>query len=196
MTFNIIDQIMHRYSYILILLVLSIAAIAQDVIMVEYNLVTKDSISHNFGTVDLFEDSGATPSRISDEDLRPQIHELVAAIANANIIDSASVGYSGEQTVQYGRFELLYKSATLSECLALTYHENAVVRGYAFWGLAKKHYKDIEAVFDRFSDDKTIVLVFQGCLGDQVPLSLYARWVVTPQMFDSDCKKLASLRKE
>ena len=71
-----------------------------------------------------------------------------------------------------------------------------MVRGYAFWGLAKKHYKDIEAVFDRFSDDKTIVLVFQGCLGDQVPLSLYARWVVTPQMFDSDCKKLASLRKE
>jgi len=140
------------------------------------------------------DDSGLTSSVIKEAQLRPQINKLANAIAE-NVIHSAAVGYTGEKTIEYDRFEQLYNSTTSDECLILISHRNAAVRGYAFWALAKKHYTDLDAVYEKLSDDNTLVHVMQGCLGDLVPLHEFTRWVVTPKMFDLECKKLNSLGK-
>ena len=122
--------------------------------------------------------------------IRKEIRKIAKKIGKGKEIHSKAIGFGGERTSQYDRFELLTKKATIEELVELMEHPKPAVRGYAFWGLAKKHYKDLEEIFVRHANDEELVLQQQGCMAGDVPVIDFMRWVVMPQMLDTECKKL------
>lgn len=122
--------------------------------------------------------------------IRKEIRKIVAKIAKGNEIHSECIGYSCKITSQYKHFERLIKKANLEELVELTKHPQPVVRGYAFWGLAKKHYEDLAEIFVAHANDEELVFQMDGCTGGDMPLIDFMTWVVTPRMIDVNCKKL------
>jgi len=117
------------------------------------------------------------------QDLRPEVSELVQKISN-----SGSLGF--DQDHQYQRFTHLNAIAGTEELVLLTNHESPAVRGYAFWSLAKRNYPELKSIFIAHLDDKAKVLQKNGCMvGDESVIS-FMKQVVTPYMYDPDCKKL------
>ena len=121
--------------------------------------------------------------------IRKEIKKLVEKIGKENIIHSDAVGFSGEKTAQYERFERLIKEATIEELVELMGHPKPAVRGYAFWALAKKHYKDLDNIYVQHAKDGELVFQLDGCMGGDLPLISFMRMVITPRVLDSDCKK-------
>ena len=124
------------------------------------------------------------PEKISKE-----VSEIVKQIAKGNIINSSMVGVAALKTPQYERFEQLIKIATTEELLELMEHKNPAVRGYTFWALAKRHYENLEEVLITHIKDKEVVATQSGCSTFEQPLIDFMKSVVTPGMFDLDCKK-------
>lgn len=122
--------------------------------------------------------------------IRKEIRKIVVKIAEGDELHSEFIGYSGKTTRQYKHFERLIKKASLEEMVELTEHPQPVVRGYAFWGLAKKHYEDLEKIFIAHANDEELVFQMDGCTGGDMPLIDFMTWVVTPRMIDVNCKKL------
>lgn len=118
------------------------------------------------------------------------IRQLVKAIAKQNEVHSNAVGITGQTTPQYHRFESLLEQATSEELIELCEHSIPCVRAYAFWGLAKKQYAQLEDIFMAHAADTQPVYQIQGCFGGEIPLIDWMTWVVRPQMLDLECKKL------
>ena len=118
------------------------------------------------------------------------VRQIAKDIANENEIHNAAVSVAGVKTPQYRRFEELLKKATLNELLELVEHSNPAVRGYAFWGLAKRQFAKLEAVLMAHAADEQLVYQIQGCLGGDIQVIDFMLLLVTPQMVDWDCKKL------
>ena len=124
-------------------------------------------------------------------DGNPSLTRLLAdSLAVTNQIHGPYVGFSGERTAQYWRFETLTELADCGELLELSNHPNAVVRGYAFWGLARKHYSDLDSLLMVHAHDETPVIEIQGGVMNQIPLIEFMLWVVNPDMMDSESLKL------
>lgn len=112
------------------------------------------------------------------------ISELVEAIAKNGSL-------SFDQDAQYSNFEQLLEVAYIEDLIQLTDHDAPAVRGYAFWGLAKKNYEGLEDIFRAHIDDRAKVISRNGCLvGDNTVIG-FMRQVVTPYMYDPHCKKLS-----
>ncbi len=122
--------------------------------------------------------------------IRKDIRKIADKIGKFNKIYTEAIGFGGVRTKQYDRFEKLIKVSTIDELVELTNHPKPAVRGYAFWGLAKKYYTDLEVVFIAHANDEELVFQMQGCIGGYVPVIDFMRWVVSPQMIDIKCKKL------
>ena len=73
-------------------------------------------------------------------------------------------------------------------------HKSPVVRGYAFWGLAKQYYKDLDNLYEQHKNDSEYVNQIEGCIGGEIPLNAFLTWVVTPNRLDLECKKLKKRR--
>ena len=122
--------------------------------------------------------------------IRKEIRKIARKIGIGEEIHSKSVGFGGERTSRYDRFELLAKKATMEELVELMGHPKPAVRGYAFWGLAKKHYKNLEDIFVKHANDEEYVLLVEGCMASEIRVIDFMRFVVMPQMLDTECKKL------
>lgn len=118
------------------------------------------------------------------------VRQIVKDIAKENEIHGIAVGYGGVKTSQYRRFEGLYTKASVEELIELVEHPNPAVRGYAFWGLAKRHDEKLETIIMAHATDSQFVYQIDGCIGGEIPVTEFMRWVVTPQMIDWECKKL------
>lgn len=122
--------------------------------------------------------------------IRKEIRKIAIKIGKFNEIHSEAIGVGGERTKQYDRFEKLVEKATIDELIELTEHPKPAVRGYAFWGLAKKYYDNLEEIFVSHANDEEEVFQMQGCFGGEIAVIEFMRMVVMPQMLDMDCKKL------
>ena len=115
---------------------------------------------------------------------------LTDSLAHTNQIHGPYVGFSGQRTPQYKRFEKLMELADCRELLEFSKHPNAVVRGYAFWGLARKQYPKLDSVLIAHAHDEAPVLEIQGGVMNQIPLVSFMMWVVDPDMMDAESRKL------
>lgn len=125
------------------------------------------------------------------EKIRKDIQKLVKKIEKYDRIDSEAIGYSGERTNQYNRFEKLTEKAFLEELIELTNHPNAAVRGYSFWSLAKLHYNNLEEIFVKHANDEEFVFMMDGCIPEELPVIEFMRQVAMPDVLDNQCKKLS-----
>ncbi len=134
----------------------------------------------------------AQPS--AQEFLSPQsrepLHVLTDSLAGVNELHGPYVGFSGAVSGQYQNFLELVDTAKAEALLALMQHPNAVVRGYAFWGLAREHYEKLDSVLLSHARDEAPVRFIQGGMVTELPLVDFLQWVVNPQLLDGDCKKL------
>ena len=115
---------------------------------------------------------------------------LVDSMAAVNELHGPYVGFSGIVTEQYRNFGKLAETAGSEELLDLMGHANAVVRGYAFWALARAQYERLDSVLLAHARDETPVRVMQGGMVTELPLVDFMQWVVNPDLLDGDCKKL------
>jgi hypothetical protein len=122
--------------------------------------------------------------------LSPGTRAVIKKMIKYNRIDSEAVGYGAERTAQYDRFIKLTGRATTEELILLTNHKNPVIRGYAFWALARQNYADLYKIFSDHQHDSESVDVLMNCTGGEMPLIGFMTWVVTPNMLDMECKKL------
>lgn len=123
------------------------------------------------------------------EALPLELQVLTDSIAEVNQIHGPYIGFDDVQPEQYLRFERLVERADCQELLACTSHENATVRAYAFWGLARKQYPDLEKVLLDHAKDEEYVSEIQGGVLTQIPLIEFMQWVVDPDMLDGDESK-------
>lgn len=122
--------------------------------------------------------------------IQKEIRLVAKKMGEKNVIHDEAIGFAGEKTSQYHRFEKLVKKATIDELVELMKHPKPAVRGYVFWALAKRQYEDLEAIFIKHANDDESVFLMQGCTGGDMPVIEFMRWVVTPKMIDLECKKL------
>lgn len=118
------------------------------------------------------------------------IRQLIKKMATQNEVHSSAVGYGAQKTAQYRCFESLLEQASVEELAELCEHPIPCIRAYAFWGLAKKEYAQLEDVFMAHAADTELVYQIQGCFGGEIPVIDWMTWVVRPQMLDLECKKL------
>lgn len=115
---------------------------------------------------------------------------LTDSLAYTNQIHGPYVGFSGKRTTQYKRFEKLMELSDCPDLLEFCNHPSAVVRGYAFWGLARKQYPGLDSVLIAHAQDETPVVEIQGGVMNQIPLVRFMLWVVDPDMMDAESRKL------
>ncbi len=118
------------------------------------------------------------------------LHMLVDSLAAVNELHGPYVGFSGTVTRQYLNFQELVEKAEAPTLLEFTQHQNAVVRGYAFWGLARKQYESLDSVLLAHARDEDLIRVLQGGMVTELPLVDFLQWVVNPELMDGDSKKL------
>ncbi len=128
-------------------------------------------------------------AKITLEALPLELQVLTESIAEVNQIHGPYIGFDDVQPEQYLRFERLVERADCQELLACTSHENATVRAYAFWALARKQYPDLEKVLLDHAKDEEYVSEIQGGVLTQIPLIEFMQWVVDPDMLDGDESK-------
>ena len=125
------------------------------------------------------------------EKIRKKIHKIVQKIAEREGIDTEVVGFEVVRTKQYDRFTRLVKKSTIEELDELTNHPNSAVRGYAFWGLAKRYYTDLETIFIKHANDEAKVFFMDGCYVMDISVIDFMIDVVALNGLDRDCKKLS-----
>ena len=91
---------------------------------------------------------------------------------------------------QYSLFLKLNEVASIGELVELTYHLSPAIRGYAFWALAKRNYVDLKSIFIQHLDDQEQVFQKNGCMKANESVIVFMKQVVTPYMYDQECKKL------
>lgn len=143
--------------------------------------------------------AGATPGEdtavaesvaVTAVQIPEHIGAIVDSLALVNEIHGSYVGFSGATTRQYEHFIQLSQLACPEELLLLTSHENAVVRAYAFWALARQQYEGLEKVLLEHARDEALVREVQGGMVTTVPLIDFMQWVVDPDLLDTESKKL------
>ena len=141
-------------------------------------------------------DPAKTSFNLSDDDIRQEVIDTVKEIANSNILMSAGVGIAGIKTPQFERFEYLYTNATEGELIELMDYPNGVLKGYAFWALAKMRSESLERIIENHIDDTDTITSQSGCLMFSYPVIDFMIEVVTPGKVDIDCLKLSDDKLE
>jgi len=134
--------------------------------------------------------SQQTTLEYNPDELTLAVKNLADKIGKTNVIHSNAIGYSGEKSHQYKNFENLISTAKPNELVQLMNHPKPAVRGYVFWALAKIQYQELDKILFKHINDNEIVFLMMGCVGDELAVIEFMKWVVTPEMIDVDCKKL------
>ena len=109
---------------------------------------------------------GQTQSNLVPINLKTKdsLSVLVSKIAAINVVQSKHIGIGGTEGENFKNFEVLKQTATIDELVLLTYNTNNVVACYAAMALADKYYKELDAIFKRFIDNKKFVETQSGCI--------------------------------
>lgn len=92
------------------------------------------------------------------------IQKIVDKIAKDNVYKGSAVGYAGQRTKQWDRFQTLKKRATDEELIKLTNHENSTVKCYSFQALAERNNPKTFDILLNHLKNNDIVETFQGCM--------------------------------
>jgi hypothetical protein len=123
-------------------------------------------------------------------EIRQQILKVASQISKNRTVDDRAIGFAGQTSEQYKRFDFLVQQATENELITLTGHENAKVRAYAFWALAKRHYKDSKAILEKHLSDTASFVFFSGCDQGSEQVNHFFLDLLTPNHVDVFCYKL------
>lgn len=96
--------------------------------------------------------------------LTSDVEMLVFQIANHNSVEEAFVGFAGTKSRQYSRYKKLSEVASTEELVALTSHNKAQVRVYAYWALSSRKDVDIEEITKKMKNDNESVEYMSGCI--------------------------------
>lgn len=112
---------------------------------------------------------------------------IIKKIADFNIYETTcTVGYAGDASSQYQRFNLLTSLATTQQLIILaTNHKNPVVRLYSFQALKKRNIKLPLSLIDKFNRDQDKVISLQGCLAENTTVKLLTNEIFAPS---TNCK--------
>ncbi len=112
--------------------------------------------------------------------LKPAVQALTDSMVAYNALNGSAVGYGGERTAQWERFERLKKIATTRELEQLTDHNNAVVRCYAFDALRMRRDYNIMPVLVKHLKDNDTVEWIAGCFFMEDPVAAYMLRALEP----------------
>lgn len=115
---------------------------------------------------------------------------LADSLALVNQVHGPYVGFDGATTPQYQHFVTLSQTASDLELLELCDHENAVVRAYAFWALARRQYAGLDSVLLAHARDEDLISEIQGGVINRIPVIEFMQWIVRPDMMDGSGTKL------
>ena len=112
---------------------------------------------------------GAVPKKITNQETKisQDTQSISQELTQRNILTGRYTGKESSDSPQYEIFERLMKKASEKELVQLTDHENAVVRTYAFWALAKKKSSKIPEILEKHIQDKVIINTAFGDMVDE-----------------------------
>lgn len=119
------------------------------------------------------------------------IQTIADALAIWNELHGTYVVSDKNKPKPYKVFQELLKTKDTLGILQLMQHQNAVVRGYAFWALAKLQYANLDSILIAHARDEERIRYLQGMVVSEVPLVDFMFWVVHPEILDRDSKKLS-----
>lgn len=129
------------------------------------------------------------------QEISKRIQKVVDKIEEDNMYKSSAVGYAGERTKQWDRFEELKKKATDEELIILTNHKSPAVKCYSFQALAERNNpKTFEILLDHLKDTD-MVETFQGCIVSGQSVGDFFLDVVTPNYISLSAYKLNEVQK-
>ena len=118
------------------------------------------------------------------------VQNISQELIQRNILTGRYTGKISSDSPQYKIFERLMKKASVKELVQLTDHENAVVRAYAFWALAKKKSSKIPEILEKHAQDKAIINTAFGDMIDEINVIDFMMELVAKDDIDPDCAKL------
>ena len=125
-------------------------------------------------------------------EVRKSILRIAAKISKYKTVDDRAVGFAGNMTEQYKRFNSLTQVATDKELIILTDHKSEKVRAYAFWASAKRNYTDIKTILEKHLGDTSRFDYYSGCMYTPQKVNYFFLDVLTPNNIDPYCFKLTS----
>lgn len=115
---------------------------------------------------------------------------ILRLMAESNTFHNSAIGIAGIKSDQYKRFERLLKIASTTELEMLIHHDSPAVKAYSFWALAKQYHKDLGKYYDMLKNDSGELMTMNGCIAGNALVSDAANWIITRDVWDSECKKL------
>ena len=102
-----------------------------------------------------------------------RLPNTIKEIANFNIYETTcTVGFAGDSSSQYQRFNLLATLATTQQLMMLaTKHKNPVVRLYSYQALKKRNVEIPSSLLEKFKSDQNEVISLQGCLAENTTVN-------------------------
>ncbi len=107
------------------------------------------------------------------------VKTITTDIANHNVYESATVGFAAVPSTQHMRLNQLLMIANDNQLIALTKHNNAVVRLYALRAIVTRKLPVADELRDQFFMDNTLVSTLQGCIGNKLTVGLISKTILT-----------------
>ena len=96
--------------------------------------------------------SGKDVSTLEQDNISPELTELVNLLIKTDYIGTEKVGRSPEPSAAYASREALLSMASEEELLLLTNHPEGEVAATAFEGLIRRHYSDLKTELLKLSE--------------------------------------------
>ncbi|HKK40071.1 MAG TPA: hypothetical protein VJ949_11680 [Cryomorphaceae bacterium] len=129
--------------------------------------------------------SGKDLSRFNDDQISPELSEMVNRLIETDYIGTEKIGRSPEPSAAYASREALLSMASEEELLALIDHPEGEVAATAFEGLLRNRYSDLKMELLNLSKgDRTLNLI-QGDVVFTMPALEYAYVNLLGNDFDS-----------
>lgn len=93
--------------------------------------------------------------------------EFIDSIADVGVLMGSAVSVAGTKPEQFERYERLLKVVNPEELESMCFHENPVVRAYAFQGMLETAHQKAFGVFRQLLQDTTSVRTMYGCTMDE-----------------------------
>ena len=128
--------------------------------------------------------------------VRPVVMKIVNDISKVGRFEDKFIGIAGEKSKQWGRFEKLNTIAESAELRALTQYNNAVVRCYAFNGLALRKDTAVFPILLSHLRDTVLVEGISSDMGWAETAGDYFIDMVTTTEVDLKTYTLSTLQRE
>lgn len=118
--------------------------------------------------------SGKDVSTLEQDNMSPELTELVNLLIETDYIGTEKVGRSQEPSAAYASREALLSMASEEELLLLTSHPEGEVAATAFEGLIRWHYSDLKTALLNLSEGDRKLNFLKGDIVFTMPALEYA----------------------